>query len=55
MGFTFTMLQSGIRRSGGYKEETYAEETTRYSDFEGALRCLIKDANFVLPPQGELF
>ena len=39
----------------GYKEETYAEETTRYSDFEGALRCLIKDANFVLPPQGELF
>lgn len=39
----------------GYKEETYAEETDRYSDFEGALRCLIKDANFVLPPQAELF
>ena len=24
----------------------YAESTTRYKDIEGALRCLIKDANF---------
>ena len=24
----------------------YAEPTTRYQDIEGALRCLIKDANF---------
>lgn len=27
----------------------YAEPTTRYQDIEGALRCLIKDANFQEP------
>lgn len=28
----------------------YAEPTTRYQDIEGALRCLIKDANFQETP-----
>ena len=38
----------------GYDEETYAEETDRYNNLEGALRCLIQDANFELPAQLEL-
>ena len=38
----------------GYDEETYAEETDRYSDLGGALQCLIDDANFEQPPQSEL-
>ena len=38
----------------GYDEETYAEETDRYNNLEGALCCLIQDANFELPAQLEL-
>jgi hypothetical protein len=39
----------------GKKEETYAQRTDRYSDWQGALDCLIEDANFEKPPQMELF
>lgn len=41
----------------GMREDAYAEPTDRYSNFQGALRCLIKDANLALPPesQGNLF
>lgn len=39
----------------GLKEETYAQPTERYNDFEGALDCLIEDANFEKPPQMEFF
>ena len=38
----------------GYDEETYAEETDRYNNLEGALQCLIQDANFEFPAQLEL-
>ena len=38
----------------GYDEDTYAEETDRYNNLEGALQCLIQDANFELPVQLEL-
>ena len=35
------------------KEESYAEETTRYSDIKGALSCLINDCNIktIINPQ----
>ena len=41
----------------GMREDAYAEPTGRYSDFQGALRCLIDDANLGIPPesQGNLF
>lgn len=39
----------------GYDEDTFAEETARYHDFEGALRCLIQDGNFELPLQLTFF
>lgn len=35
----------------GLKEDAYAEQTHRYKDCEGALQCLIDDANFEEPPQ----
>lgn len=41
----------------GAREDTYAKPTDRYADFHRALRCLIADANFEVPPepQGDLF
>ena len=33
----------------GAREDAYAEP--RYSDFDGALRCLIDDANLLVPPE----
>lgn len=41
----------------GMREDAYASPTDRYSDFHGALRCLIHDANLGVPPdaQGSLF
>lgn len=41
----------------GAREDAYAEPTDRYSDFHGALQCMIADANFEIPPdpQGHLF
>ncbi len=41
----------------GAREDAHAESTDRYGDFQGALRCLIKDANLEVPSelQGNLF
>ena len=33
----------------GTREDAYAEPTDRYDDFDGALRCLIDEANFSEP------
>ncbi|MGA7440921.1 MAG: hypothetical protein WBW82_02055 [Candidatus Sulfotelmatobacter sp.] len=41
----------------GAKEEGYAVETTRYSDLNGAVHCLLEDCGFIPPPpdpQGNL-
>ncbi len=44
-------------REAGLREDTYAEPTDRYSDFGGALDCMLKDCGFDTPkdPQGTLF
>ncbi len=41
----------------GTREDAYAEPTDRHADYQGALRCLIEDANIEIPPdsQGRLF
>jgi hypothetical protein len=42
----------------GAKEEGFAVETTRYTDLNGAVRCLLEDCGFTPPPpdpQGKLF
>jgi hypothetical protein len=37
----------------GLREDAFAEPTNRYQDFEGALRCLIQDCAFQLPPNDQ--
>jgi len=41
----------------GLREDSFAEPTTRYQDFMGALQCLIQDCNLRMPAnhQPELF
>ncbi len=36
-------------QESGLREDAFAEPTTRYADFDGALRCLWEDAAFILP------
>ena len=33
----------------GAREDAYAEATARYSDFAGAVGCMLEDANFDTP------
>lgn len=41
----------------GFREDSFAEPTSRFSDFHGAIRAMLTDCGFVLPddPQGDLF
>jgi len=41
----------------GAREDTYAQPTTRFSDFHQAVSCMFKDCAFETPfdPQGKLF
>jgi len=36
-------------QQSGLREDSFAEPTTRYQDFAGALRCLIQDCGFLMP------
>ena len=40
-------------QQSGLREDSYAEPTQRYQDFAGALRCLIQDCAFQLPPNDQ--
>lgn len=44
-------------QQSGFKEDTYAEMTNRYSELSGAFDCLLFDCSFKLPDntQSELF
>lgn len=35
----------------GHREDTFAEPTNRYGDYEGAVRCLVEDANIAVAEQ----
>jgi len=36
-------------QQSGFDEDAYAEPTSRYADFRGAVRCMIEDCGFVEP------
>ena len=38
----------------GTREDAYAKPTDRYGDHNEALRCLIADASFIVPPREQL-
>lgn len=38
----------------GAREDFYAEATDRYGDFQGALDCMLADANFEIPHNDQL-
>ena len=37
-------------QAAGYEEDHYAETTNRFADLGGAIRCMIQDCAFELPP-----
>lgn len=37
----------------GMREDTYAEPSGRYADFDGALACMLEDCAFELPPSDQ--
>ncbi len=38
-------------QQSGLREDSFAEPTIRYQNFAGALRCLIQDCGFQMPPK----
>jgi hypothetical protein len=41
----------------GAREDTYAQSTDRFADYQQAIKCMLDDCGFELPinPQGSLF
>ena len=37
----------------GMREDSFAEVTDRFSDYSGALRSMLQDCAFVVPPEGQ--
>lgn len=46
-GFHVHMATERYQQSG-YWEDAYAEATTRYADYHGAIDCLLKDCGFTM-------
>ncbi|MBZ5555605.1 MAG: hypothetical protein LAO21_23105 [Acidobacteriia bacterium] len=44
-------------QDSGLREDSYAEPSTRFADYYGAIRCLLEDCGFEQPAglQSELF
>lgn len=44
-------------QASGLREDSFAESSDRFSDIDGAVRCLLNDCGFDVPPdkQGKLF
>jgi len=40
-------------QDSGFDEDTFAEVTSRYQDFSGAIRCMLDDCGLVLPSENQ--
>lgn len=40
-------------QDSGFREDAYAERSDRFADFSEAIRCLLTDCGFDLPPQAQ--
>jgi hypothetical protein len=52
--FHIHMATERYQLFGTKEEDKYAEPTNRYSDYEGALKCLLSDCNFQIPEDPQL-
>jgi hypothetical protein len=52
-GFHVHVATERYQQYGMEKEGAYAEPTDRYSDLNGALRCLLKDTGFAVPESAQ--
>ncbi len=53
--YDFHILEAAERyQRAGYKEESYAEITSRYSDIKTAFNCMIRDCNIVFENENQL-
>ena len=41
-------------QESGFREDVFAEVTSRYQDFSGALRCMLDECGFQLPPGDQM-
>ena len=41
-------------QDSGLREDGYAEATDRYADLAGAVKCMLSDCGFVVPPQMQM-
>ena len=52
--YNFHIHQATLRyQQSGFSEEGYATPTDRYSDINGAIKCLIEDCNIIYDNKGE--
>lgn len=55
--FHVHMATERYQDESGQREDAYAEPSGRFGDFRGAIRCMLEDCGFDVPPnlQGTLF
>ncbi|MEW5977707.1 MAG: hypothetical protein AB1898_18085 [Acidobacteriota bacterium] len=41
-------------QEAGMREDSFAEPTDRFADFQGALDCMLKDCGFVVPQDSQM-
>jgi hypothetical protein len=47
--FHIHMATARYQQESGLREDSFAEVTGRYADFQGAIQCALDDCGFVLP------
>lgn len=51
--FHIHMATARYQQDSGLREDSYAETTGRYADFQGAFDCMLSDCRFVAPDNAQ--